>query len=246
MSGTLDLNGATTTLTANSINTYYQVTDTSGSHNGKLILEEGAVLRFDNRTGAGFTSVATAIEIYLNGTETNNCAIISADPAPTYLWAMPASTTYIDATYTEFLNYAGNIQGSYWAFNSCLFGGMRYATVEDLQAITGSTNERLVLGRVIENTTQEVFQYLNKAGVSGSGNVIKAATLKLATADLMTRWRMDGSKPQSLTIGVISMKDDNDGAIANLRQEAWELLHRYVMSTSQFSRYRWRIRRGNK
>jgi hypothetical protein len=246
MSSVLDLNGATITLTADSINTYYQVTDTSGSHDGKLIFEAGAVLRFDNKAGAGFSSVATTIEIVINGTSSNNCAVISADPNATNLWTMPPTTSYLDATYCEFLNYTGSTQANYWAFDNCLFGGMRYASVEDLQAITGSTNERLVLGRVIENTTQEVFQYLNKAGVSGSGSVIKAATLKLATADLMTRWRMDGSKPQSLTIGVISMKDDNDGAISNLRNEAWELLHRYVMSTSQFARYRWRIRRGNK
>jgi hypothetical protein len=245
MSSTLDLNGGTTNLTAGTY-TYYQITDTSGSHNGKLICAAGTVIRFDNKAGAGFSSVATAIEIYLNGTSSLNCAVISADPNPTNLWLMPASGTLIDAKYTDFVSYSGNTQANYWAFDSCKFAGMRYVTVEEFATFVGSTSPRLTLAVVVENASAEITERLKYAGISGGGgSTIKNVCMKLATADLITRYRMDGTKPESLTIGVISMKDGIDSAASTLRSDAYDLLTKYIEDNGQ-SKYRYYVRRTNK
>lgn len=247
MSSTLDLNGATTTLNADTTYTYYQITDTSVGHNGKLILSAGTVLRFDNKAGAGFTSAATLIEIYCNGTLLNNCAIISADPNPTYSWAMPASTTMVDAKNCEFVNYSGVIQANYWAYDNCLFASTRYCSVDELAAYTGSGNERIVLGRIIENATAEINLRLSYAGMSGGGGTyIKNACLKLASADLLTRYRMDGTKPKVLTLGIISMSDDIDKAIEQLRSEATDLIDYYVKTNAPYAKYRYYVRRINR
>lgn len=245
MSATLDLNGGTTNLTAGTY-TYYQITDTSGSHNGKLICAAGTVIRFDNKAGAGFSSAATLIEIYMNGTSSTNCAIISADPNPTHPWVMPASGTLIDAKYTDIVSYSGNTQADNWAFDTCMFAGMRYVTVEEFASFSGSTSPRITLATVIESASAEITERLKYAGLSGGGGpTIKNVCMKLATADLITRYRMDGSKPESLTIGVISMKDGIDAASMTLRTDAYALLEKYIIDNGQ-SKYRYYIRRTNK
>lgn len=243
MSSTLDLNGATVTLTANTIYTYYQVTDTSIGHNGKLIVSEGTVLRFDNKAGSGFASAATLIEIYCNGELDNNCAIISADPNPTNLWSMPASTTLIDAKNCEFVGYTGNISADNWAYDNCLFATTRLCSVDDLASMTGSLTERVDLGRIVEYATSDIYSRLAMAGINGGGgNTLKAACIKLATAELLTRYRMDGTKMKNLILDKVTMGDDIDEAIRNLRAEATLLVSQYIKTNTNISKYRRYVR----
>lgn len=244
MSSTLDLNGATITLTANTTYTYYQITDTSGSHDGKLIMEAGSILRFDNKSGAGFDAAATLIEIYTNGTSSANCAITSADPTPTYLWATPPTTCMIDAEYTEFKDYTGATSASYWAFDNCLWAGSRYCSVDELRNYTGSSVQRLVLASCIENATHEINERLLAMGISGAGGsgVVKVVCMKLASAMLLDRYRMDGTKPEMIQIGEISMKDGVDNAIGLLRNEVNDLLTKYARNHGQYHKGRYFVR----
>jgi len=244
MSSTLDLNGATVTLTANTTYTYYQITDTSVGHNGKLIMEAGSILRFDNKSGAGFASAATLIEIYCNGTATANCAIISADPSPVNLWSTPPTTCLIDADYTEFVSYTGSTYADYWAFNNCLWAGSRYCSVEDLKDFSGSGVQRIILGKCIELATQEINERLLFSGVSGAGGsgVIREICLKLAAGILLDRYRMDGTKPEMIQIGEISMRDGVDNALHLLRNEGHELLNKYIRNHGSYHKGRYYIR----
>jgi hypothetical protein len=224
------LDGATVTLTAGTTYTYYQVTDTSTGHNGKLILSAGSILRFDNKSGAGFASAATLIEIYCNGTDAGNCAIISADPDPSHLWSMPASTTLIDATKCEFRGYSGSTSGEYWAFDDCLFASSRYVTVDEMVSATGTTMERIPLARMCERVGRHISSRLSRAGLSNSysDDALRTAALDLAVVDLLTRYRMDGTKPPSLTLGQFSMSDNIDGAIEGLKEEAASLIQDHI------------------
>jgi hypothetical protein len=51
MPSTLDLNAGMITLAADTVYTYYQITDTSLTHNGVLVMAAGSILRFDNKAG---------------------------------------------------------------------------------------------------------------------------------------------------------------------------------------------------
>ena len=212
-----------------------------------MLLSAGTRLRFDNKAGAGFVAAGTLIEVYCNGTSINNCAIESADPNPTNLWAMPPSTTLIDAHNCEFVGFTGSTSNNYWAFDNCLFGGQRMCSVDELIAYTGSANQRVTLGRLIENATSEIVIRLMNGGLSGGGGIyLKNACMKLASADLLTRYRMDGTKPKTLTIGIISMSDDVDHAVMSLRQEAYDLIDYYIKNFAPYPKYRYYIRRTNR
>jgi len=225
MPGTLDLDGATVTLTDDTVYTYYQITDTSASHDGKLIIGDGTILRFDDRAGAGFVAAATLIEIYCNGTVSNNCAIISANPTPSHLWTMPATTTTVDANHCEFSGQTGSTSANNWSFETCIFAGSRYCSVEELIAATGSESQRVPLGVIVEDATRNVNQYILSRGLSTvAGYVQRGACLKLSIAGLFTRYRMDGTKPASLNLGPFSMSDNIDDAIRNLTKEAFGML----------------------
>lgn len=226
MPGTLDLDGATVTLTDDTVYTYYQITDTSVAHDGKLIIGAGTVLRFDNKAGAGFAALASAIEIYCNGTIDNNCAIISADPNAINKWIMPATSTIIDANYCEFSGQTGPIYADYWSFNACLFASGRLCSADDMTAITGTTHQRTVIGSIIEDASRDVTQFILANGLSTvAGYAQRNACIKLSVAYLLTRYRMDGTKPASLSIGGISMSDNIDTAIMTLTKEAYDILN---------------------
>ena len=230
MSSTLDLDGATVTLDAGTTYTYYQVTDTSVGHNGKLILSAGSILRFDNKADSGFDPEASLIEIYINGTDAANCAIISADPTPSHLWSMPSSTALIDADKCEFAGYSGRTSGDHWAFDDCLFAASRYVTVDELVSATGTAMQRIPLARMCERVSRHISSRLNRAGLSNdyTADALRTAALDLAVVDLLTRYRMDGTKPPSLTLGQFSMSDDIDAAIAGLKDEAADLIQDHI------------------
>ena len=122
MSATLDLNGQTVTLSADSVNYYYQITDTSSSHNGTLILQPGAEIVFDDASGAGFSSGASAITITVNGNSTSPCYVSSAISEPSNDWTMPALTANVTATRCTFADYVIPFSApGAWVLNNCVF-----------------------------------------------------------------------------------------------------------------------------
>ena len=247
MSSTLDLSGSTVTLNDDTTYTYYQVTDTSGSHNGTLILSEGTILEFDNKASAGFASAGSAITMNINGLKANNAQIRSADPSPTYDWSMPATTTYIDAEWCEFEHYSGSTSANYWGFSNCLFVGDRYISVDEMLETLNVTIEPIPLGRLIEASDRQIKAKLARleVGAPTSDDKLKEASLHLTTAMLLTRYRMDGTKPSSLSLGSFSMSDNVDLAIKELKDYAWELVDSYALTHGTYDRYRWKFRKVN-
>lgn len=106
-----------------------------------------------------------------------------------------------------------------------------YCTVTDLQNLTGSKLDAGVLQAIIDDACREVDVYLGQFSLGGNnGPACKSATIKFATAGLITRMRMDGTKGTSRSIGDYTLSDDPDGAIEALKIQAFALLDQYVRS----------------
>lgn len=104
-----------------------------------------------------------------------------------------------------------------------------YCTYTELANETGSTLSQTILEELINQAEREVNARLRVSGITGSADdALKSATLKLATANLLTRYRLDGTKPAGLTIGELSMSDNIDEAIRNLVAGGLALVQDYI------------------
>jgi len=138
MSASLDLAGATYTISADTTETFYQITDSSTLHNGILVIEEGAVLQFDDIAGAGFDSAATAITITVTGSADNPAEIRSAETLPHNAWSMPAITTTMTVTRCRIKGQTGAETAALWVFNNVKWGEDYYCEVDDVRDITNA------------------------------------------------------------------------------------------------------------
>ena len=93
---------------------------------------------------------------------------------------------------------------------------------------TGSAYTTAELQAFIDRADRQINAKLNAARVSGSGDAVKEASLCLSTSMLLTRMRMDGSKPASLSVGGLSMSDNIDQAIETYEARAWELVNEHI------------------
>jgi len=117
-----------------------------------------------------------------------------------------------------------------------------YCTIAELRYASGvviGDYDDATCTALIGFADAEIDAKLSVAGISGgSGNIIKSASLKYASAWLLTRMRMDGTKPKSLMLDKISMGDDVDSAILNLRKDAEMLVSLYIKTSSTYPKYR--------
>ena len=102
---------------------------------------------------------------------------------------------------------------------------------------TGSAYTTAELQAFIDRADRQINAKLNAARVSGSGNAIKEASLCLSTAMLLTRMRMDGSKPASLSVNGLSMSDNIDQAIKTYESRAWELVNEHIAYSTPRKRF---------
>jgi len=109
-----------------------------------------------------------------------------------------------------------------------------YCTYTELANLTGSTLSQTILEAIINEAEREVNDYLALSGLTGvAGNAMKSATLKLSIAGLITRRRMDGTQPGSLTLdGSLVTSDNLDAAISGLRKAAFAILDNYIMTAA--------------
>lgn len=105
---------------------------------------------------------------------------------------------------------------------------MSYCSTDDLVAATGSAYEAATLQALIDSADRQIDARLAPHGLAGSGNAIREASLALSTSMLLTRMRADGKKPSSLSVGGLSMSDNNDAAIAALEAKAERLVSDFV------------------
>lgn len=118
---------------------------------------------------------------------------------------------------------------------------MAYSTSAELRNVTGVTSgdyDDTVLTALISYADAEIDAKLSLAGVSGSGPAIRSASLKLSTAWLLTRMRIDGTKMKNLVLDKLVMGDDIDEAIKNLKLEADILISSYIKASTQYPKYR--------
>lgn len=114
---------------------------------------------------------------------------------------------------------------------------MSYCSTAELVSATGATYETAVLQALIDRADRQIKAKLNAARVSGSGDAIKEASLSLSISMLLTRMRMDGAKPASLSVGGLSMSDNIDQAIKELEARAWELVQDHIAFSAPSRRF---------
>ncbi len=125
---------------------------------------------------------------------------------------------------------------------------MSFASITELTNLTGSTLSSTVLTEIIGQADREIVARLALAeiGAPGSDDKLKAASLNLSIAGVLTRMRLDGSKPgRSLKIGDISASDDVDAAIAEYTKKAWAAVDSYILTHGTYDRYRFMVRKVN-
>ncbi len=91
---------------------------------------------------------------------------------------------------------------------------MAYCAYTDVQNLTGSALSQAILEAIIDQADRTIDAKLRIAGITGANPAdLKAASLEYSIAGLLTRYRLDGTKPASLSVGGLSMSDNIDSAI---------------------------------
>lgn len=124
---------------------------------------------------------------------------------------------------------------------------MAYCIYLELKNLTGTELATDILDDIIAQADNEINSTLLASGISppGANNMLKAASLKLSMIGVMTRHRMDGTQPGSLSLGDITLSDDINGAIAQLRSEARILINNYIVSNNASTRRAERVYKVN-
>ena len=108
---------------------------------------------------------------------------------------------------------------------------MSYCTVSELSAVTGTDLSDAILGHIIALADLEISAVLRANGISSSNtNDLKVASLKLSIAGVITRHRMDGTMPDQLSVGQMSIGNNADAAIQELRSDAYTILRGVIAS----------------
>lgn len=115
---------------------------------------------------------------------------------------------------------------------------MAYCTNADLTLLTGTTLSTTVQDAIILQADNEINGLIYAAGLTppGADNTLKAASLKLSSAGVMTRARMDGSRPSTLTVGEYTSSDNIDQSITELRTAALVLVDSYIVRINAATR----------
>lgn len=120
MSGTMDLKGATMTVSDDTMIEAFVITDSSTGHDGKIIGGKGISLVFDDTAGSGFASAAVALDVEVTGISADHCSMRSASLTPTNRWTMPVPAAKLIAAYTDFRGYVlGFTTGASWSTTNC-------------------------------------------------------------------------------------------------------------------------------
>lgn len=107
---------------------------------------------------------------------------------------------------------------------------MSYCTYADIVAHTGTELQQAVVEALIADADRRINVRLRAGGIvpMGTADELTAASIALTTAAVITRQRIDGSSPSSVSVGGASMSDDKDALVAQLTREAEELLTSYI------------------
>jgi predicted acyl esterase len=105
-----------------------------------------------------------------------------------------------------------------------------YCTYAEVLAMTGTAYPQATVEAIIVLADKELNAMLAAKGFAAAYADIglQEAGLNLALARLLIRMRMDGTKPDMLAVGGLTMKDSVDAAIAGHRAAADVLISAYA------------------
>lgn len=105
-----------------------------------------------------------------------------------------------------------------------------YCTYAEVLAMTGTAYPQATIEAIIVLADKELNARLSALGHAAAYTDVglQEAGLNLSLARLLTRMRMDGTKPDMLTMGGLTMKDGIDAAIAGHRAAADVLIAAYA------------------
>lgn len=125
---------------------------------------------------------------------------------------------------------------------------MAYCTNAELTLLTGTSLSTTIQDAIIAQADREIDARIVRAGLTApaSDDTLKAASLNISKAGIITHDRMSGAKTSSIKVGEISMSDNLDAAITELYDNAWESVDSYIKTNGTYSRDRWYVRKVNR
>ncbi len=105
-----------------------------------------------------------------------------------------------------------------------------YCTYAEVLAMTGTTYPQATVEAMIVLADKELNAMLAVKGFAAAytDTGLQEAGLNLALSRLLTRMRMDGTKPSSLSVGGLTMSDNIDKAIEGHQLKAESLISAYA------------------
>ena len=114
-----------------------------------------------------------------------------------------------------------------------------YCTYAEVLAMTGTAYPQVTVEAIIVFADRDLNAMLKAKGYAAdyADDDLKEAGLNLAMSRVLTRMRMDGTKPASLSMGGLSMSDNIDTAIKELEARAWQLVEEHIAYSAPSRRY---------
>ena len=110
---------------------------------------------------------------------------------------------------------------------------MAYCTNAELTALTGTILSTAIQDAIIAQSDREIDAIIKAEGLTPptSDDDLKAASLNLSKAGIITHNRMTGTQPKSAKVGDITIQDDLDKAIETLTAKAWKSVDAYIATS---------------
>lgn len=107
----------------------------------------------------------------------------------------------------------------------------QYCSADELTNLTGTPLSTTILNGIIDQSDRKIKSRIKRAGLSpaASDDDLKAASLELSKAGIITHNRMTGTQTKSIKVGDIAIQDDIDVAIAGHMADAWESVDAYIV-----------------
>ena len=105
-----------------------------------------------------------------------------------------------------------------------------YITAAEIVTYTGTILTTAEIDAMIDDAEDEVEETLDVLGAtpSTSNALLKAAVRSLVLISILQRYRMDGTKPKTLTVGSTTLSDDVDANIEFLEGAAQRKMDTFV------------------
>jgi len=122
---------------------------------------------------------------------------------------------------------------------------MSFCTITEIVNLTGTNLSSTILQEIIDQSDRTIKACLNKKGISvpSSDDILKAASINLSLIGVWRRTQQDGSLPESLSLGDISLGNNVEEIVKKFRDEALELIKSYILTHGSYDHYRFYVRK---